>query len=67
MEIRRREWDEHVTRMDAEGLVRISRDDRPEEDLQYKISSEKFELEPGFEFRTSEFLAQGINYEFVFN
>ena len=26
---RRREWDEHVTRMDAEGLVKISRDNIP--------------------------------------
>ena len=26
---RRREWDEHVTRMDAERLVKISRDNIP--------------------------------------
>ena len=26
LERRRREWDEHVTRMDAERLVKISRD-----------------------------------------
>ena len=26
---RRREWDQHVTRMDAERLVKISRDDIP--------------------------------------
>ena len=25
---RRREWDEHVTRMDAERLVKISRDNK---------------------------------------
>ena len=34
MEGRRREWDEHVTRMDAERLVKISRDNHlPEKDL----------------------------------
>ena len=27
--IRRREWDQHVTRMDAERLVKISRDNIP--------------------------------------
>ena len=29
MERRRREWDERVTRMDAERLVKISRDNIP--------------------------------------
>ena len=29
VERRRREWDEHVTRMDAERLVKISRDSIP--------------------------------------
>ena len=29
MENRRREWDKHVTRMDAERLVKISRDHIP--------------------------------------
>ena len=29
VERRRREWDEHVTRMDAERLVKISRDNIP--------------------------------------
>ena len=34
VERRRRECDEHVTRMDAERLVKISGDHIPEEDLQ---------------------------------
>ena len=29
VEIRRRDWDEHVTRMDDERLVKISRDNIP--------------------------------------
>ena len=29
MERSRREWDEHITRMDTEGLVKISRDNIP--------------------------------------
>ena len=28
---RRREWDEHITRMEAERLVKISRDNKPAE------------------------------------
>ena len=31
LERRRREWDKHVTRMDAERLVKISRDNTPVE------------------------------------
>ena len=34
VEIRRGEWDEHVTRMDAERLVKISREYLPEKDVQ---------------------------------
>jgi hypothetical protein len=34
VERRRREWDEHVIRIDTEGLVKISRRYLPEDDLQ---------------------------------